>query len=73
MQSIYGNAHLVIAASLSASPSSGIFTTRPLINHFDFDCAGTTYQISVKSRIEHDIWLQRECHDFKTVPLHSRA
>ena len=73
MYSIYGNAYLVIAASHSPSPSSSIFATRPPTARFNFNCAGKTFKISVKERVDHDIWQARERYDFRTVPLHSRA
>jgi hypothetical protein len=73
MYSIYGNAFLVIAASHSSSPTASIFTTRQLTAQFDFDCAGQTYRISVKERVNHSIWQSRFNYDFRTVPLHSRA
>lgn len=73
MYSIYGNAYLVIAAAYSPSPSSSIFTTRPPTARFDFDCAGQTFKISVKERVDHHIWQSRQYYDFRTVPLHSRA
>ena len=73
MHLIYGNAYLVIAATFSPSPSSGIFTTRQPTAHFDFHCVGKTYRISVKERVDHGVWLSREQKNFRTVPLHSRA
>ena len=77
MQSIYGNAVLVIAASLSPSPSHPIFTTRAPTAHFDFECKGkssaATYPISVKERVEHESWLSRDRDDFRVMPLHGRA
>ena len=73
MQQIYGNAYLVIAASVSASPSAGIFTHRSFTAYFNFDCAGQTYNISVYRRIEHGTWLSRERSDCKGMPLQKRA
>ena len=73
MHLIYGNAYLVIAATLSPSPSSGIFITRPPTVHFDFDCVGKTFKISVKERVDHHMWISREHNSFRTFPLHNRA
>lgn len=53
MHLIYGSAYLVIAATLSPSPSFGIFATRPPTAHFELDCAGKIYKIGVRERIRH--------------------
>lgn len=71
--SIYGNAHLVIAATLSHSPSSGIFTDRKPTAHFDYNGMGETYNISGKEHVDHNIWISRDEHGFSTTPLHRRV
>ena len=75
MHSIYGNAFLVIAATHSASPSTGIFTDRSPTARFEFDCAGKTYKISVKETSDHSGWrsLEGKSSEDQNSPLHSRA
>jgi hypothetical protein len=80
MQSIYGNAYLVIAATQSSTPADGIFSSRDPATSFPFPCAriAKPFDVTVRRRIEHDLWLDRGGIGFHgpnavDVPLHARA
>jgi hypothetical protein len=75
MHSVYGNAYLVIAATHSSSPFTGIFADRAPTACFEFDCAGKTYKVSAKEQIDHYYWHSREARssEIQHNPLHSRA
>ena len=72
MHLVFGNATLVIAASSQSSPDQSIFTRRAPTANFNFHLEDDTFEITVKSRINHDDW-SLSVFDYEAYPLLHRA
>jgi Heterokaryon incompatibility protein (HET) len=60
MGSIYGNAYLVIAATLAKNGSVGLDRERPLSNIEIIDSHGQAVKAAVREKSHHDVWKKGE-------------
>ena len=74
MGDIYGNAYLVIAASLAQDGSCGCYVPRPRTHRIQFQNQHQSIDVYVREKINHDVWKKDEPYwGISELPLLGRA